>query len=225
MKKIMMAVLVVGLTATVAQAAPMTTLDIVSPSPGNWEVYADVSLDNAGLMMFDLDVTGSGGLTVDSSLNESPSGAVMRLSPTEVLSLGFYLQRSGGVNGQGIFGAQQTSYGNEYEAVLDALVIRGVGQTSGTFTPPAGTVEILSPSWSHPVLLASGTYTGTVGTLTAAEGEASWAVLTITGSWEGPGNVEGSDVSGDSIFIPEPATMLVLLGGALVGSLIRRRRR
>ncbi len=224
MKNFVMTMLVIGLLAGSASAA-IVTLDLVADpgGTGTWGVYASVSLgDNEGLAIFDLDVVGSGGLTVDSSVNESPKGTA-QIDFSQFFPYGFSELRSDGTAGLGVSAGQPTIYQGANDPQKDSLVLQGVGQTAGSYTPvpPLGHAGPAA-SWGAPVLLASGTYSG-LGTLSASAGAASWGVLASGSAWSGPGNVElAQEVIGDQEIIPEPATMLILLGGVLAG-LIRRR--
>jgi hypothetical protein len=97
-------------------------------------------------------------------------------------------------------------------------VIQNVGILPGTYD---------TTTWAAPVQLAQGTYTGTIGWLHVRVGNGQINVLKFVGggAWAGPGNVEAATgvVVGDFQIIPEPATMMLVLGG--LSTLVLRRRR
>ncbi|HUB27590.1 MAG TPA: PEP-CTERM sorting domain-containing protein, partial [Tepidisphaeraceae bacterium] len=209
--------------------APTVTLNIAA-SGGSWTAYANASTgDNAGIASFDIDVAGSGGLTVNTSFNDAPAD-----------SKGFVEFPSNGNNDTGSGGdgisitAGQDTFGTGKHSLF-----QGFGQTSGT----DGTV-----SWTQTdsgVDIASGTYSGTSGTLTVdVDGDGYIQTLDIVnnGYWYGPENIEdatvyagsvtiggGDDAAfedrrifGDSHAVPEPGSGIILLGAATM--LFRRRR-
>jgi hypothetical protein len=201
--------------AAIAQAS-MVTLDLTADG-GQWQVWAAVSGDCRGLDGFTLDVTATGGLTVTGSLNLAPQ------SDNGTADLfGFYNFRSNGHGGPGqnIEAGQETVYGPPGENVpaKDAKVLLDVGLAAGS------RVDALSGhtiTWEAPVLLASGTYSGPAGWL-QVDGQCTVLKTLSGGGWTGPGNVEFATVVGDTVQVPEPATLGLAAAG--LGLLAARRR-
>jgi len=197
--------------AAVAQAS-MVTLDLTADS-GQWQVWAAVSGNCRGLDSFSLDVTATGGLAVTSSLNRAPQ------SDNGIADLfGFHKFRSNGSAGADIQAAQDSIYGSSNDPAKDARLLLDVGIAAGSRP------DVLSGhtiAWDAPVLLASGTYAGASGWLQA---DGSFTVLkTLSGGgWTGPGNVEFATVVGDTVQVPEPATLGLAAAG--LGLLAARRR-
>ena len=203
-------VCVFGLAAS--SEAAIITLDIQAEA-GAWQVYGDVSLDCEGLASMGLDVTADGGLAVTGSTNESPRGYDAGASAF----YGFDNFRSNGTLGMDIDAGQKTIYSGGTDPVKDALVLLDIGQLPGS---RANTPFVPDPiTWAAHVLLASGTYSGTVGTLYVV---GNGNTLNSGSPWTGPGNVSPATWEGDSVYIPEPATLAVLALGGL--AMLRRRR-
>ena len=211
MRTILAMIAVLGM-ATVAQAA-MVNLSITAGG-GEWEVRASVVGGSEGICDFGVDIVGSGGITVDSSLNVAPEG----LDPSAYQWWGLTDMRSDGTAGVGIVASQKAIYSGGNDPAQDALVVQGLGQDAGSRDCLVnGTI-----SWDADILLASGTYTGSVGTLTVTG--IGWNLLSTVGSWQGPGNLEApTAVNSDSIFVPEPATLTLLVLGS-AGLVVRYRR-
>ncbi len=118
---------------------------------GEWAVWATISDDTSdtaplpivGIAAFVIDVWGEDGVTVTTSVNDSPA---------DDLGAGFSLFRSNhdGPPGMGIHAAQPTLFGEP------SRVIDGVGLLPGSQG---------DASWQWPVQLASGSYSGERGTL------------------------------------------------------------
>jgi hypothetical protein len=207
--------------------AATVTLNIAA-SGGSWTAYANDSTgDNAGIASFDIDVAGSGDLTVNTSFNDAPADAH---GFVEFPSNGNNDSGSGG-DGIGITAGQNTlgTHG----------IFQGFGQSSGT----DGTV-----SWTQTDLgvdIASGTYSGTYGTLTVdvdSEGFIQTLDIVSDGLWSGPGNIDFASVDAGSVTIggdgddfdlrrgasfgvqsvPEPGAGVILLGAGIAA--FRRRR-
>ena len=203
-------VCVFGLAAS--SEASLVTLDIQA-NAGAWQVYADVSLDSEGLASMALDVTADGGLAISGSTNEAPKGFDLGA----MTNWGFDNLRSDGTLGIGIDVGQKTIYSGVNDPNKDALVLLDVGQMAGSRSNAPFAPDPIT--WAAHVLLASGTYSGTVGTLYVV---GSGNTLDSVGSWEGPGNVSTATWEGDSVYIPEPATLAVLALGGLA-MLMRKR--
>lgn len=71
------------------------------------------------------------------------------------------------------------------------------------------------------MLLASGTYSGPAGWL-QVDGQCTVLKTLSGGGWTGPGNVEFATVVGDTVQVPEPATLGLAAAG--LGLLAARRR-
>jgi len=221
---ILLAVGFCGLAADTAKAGGTVVLTISADiGAGTWEAFANVnSGTNAGIASFIIDVTGTGGATVTGSTNESPTGYK---NPPDPGDWGF-ADRSDGTNGVGIYGLQNTSYGDTNDPAKDDKILQEIGVAAGSRQSdwPSELVE-----WAANVRLASGTFTYTgVGQLHVALGDGYFNLLDeVDGTlWEGPGGVTTlavSSVTGGSVAVPEPATMTALALGGL--ALLRRRRK
>jgi len=259
MKKMAMTTLVViGLTAMVAQAVPVVTLSIVDggyTGTSNlywWDVYAVV--DNAaavaafgygteGLAGFTYDVVGTGALAVDIAYDRAPEGTIEWYDEgaEEWVRYDYGFVNTSPDSGLGITGLQGTGYQGDPDSFMDDLVLQGVGMTAGTYSPPSpySLQGGSDSSWDATVHMGRGKYTwdgATVGTLSVDVTPGGYInILDSSSPWEGPGNVtildwddagqageDYGEIDGGSFTIPEPATMLVLLGGALL-AVIRRR--
>jgi hypothetical protein len=183
-------------------AAATVTLNIAA-SGGSWTAYADNSSgDNAGLASFDIDVAGSGGLSVTSSFNDAPSGGAfigrswVPVGFTELASNGNGDTGSGG-NGIAISAGQNT---------MGSLgVIQTFGQESGSEYGLTWTQTDLG------VDIASGTYSGTSGTLTVdVDGDGFIQTLDeVEGSnWYGPDNISFANVDPGSVTVGDPGDAL-----------------
>lgn len=227
MKASGIAVLVMLLTGVVSTCRANYTLSITSPSEGNWQAWLSLDGGGAGLATFGIDVYGSDGITVSSSLNKAP----WYYDPNLFNVVGFTEYRSDGTNGVGIIADQKIVYGDAQDDAKDALVIQGVGHTAGS----AGGI-----SWGCPVLLAEGTYSGSTGYLHVRE-ISEFGIYELapfdyqTPSWKGPGNVSriapdiGNLGGGQQpppnladLQIPEPASIVAFLG---LGQMLLRKRR
>jgi len=187
----------------------------VTTSGGNWSVYATITdttsthsgYEVLGIASFNLNVTGSGGVTVTSSTNVSPTAT----------NTGFYLFSSNGTNGQEVQASQNT--------ITGAGLLLGMGLSSGS----SGSL-----TWSNPVLLATGTYTGSVGSLTAEDVAASLTesgFSLVYGSGGTPLSVSGgiasegaTYVASDMVTVPEPSTIAAFASGGLAIVLLGYRR-
>lgn len=245
-KRIVCIAVILTFAAVASVNAANVTLHLAA-ADGQWEVRATAEGDTEGIAAFSINVWGEGGVDVTGSTNESPTGYdIMLTSPNWLGEYGFKNFRSDGTNGMGIAAGQDAIYdqpGNS-DPGKDWLVIQGVGITAGTrdhwvlVTPPFGWEQQADVEWDGApdgVLLASGTYTGELGLPDSklfVEGgsdqdpTAGWSMLNDTGnSWSGPGHISSPEnVTGDSLPIPEPGTMLLLAMGA-VGMLLFRWRR
>jgi len=207
----MLLALVIGAVGASDARASIVTFDLQA-ADGQWQVWATVSSDCAGLDSFDFDVTTSGALAITSSVNEAPQ------SDNGLADLfGFYKFRSDGTAGEGIHAAQDSIYGDTYNATKDARVLQDVGLAGGS------RVDLLSSNtitWEAPVLLASGTYTGTTGSLLVS---GSCTVLQDLGDgWTGPGSLAMATVTGDVAYVRVPATLALVAAG--LGAALARRR-
>jgi hypothetical protein len=187
---------------------------------GTWEAYAQVfGTDNVGLASFNLDVTGSGGISITSSQVRAPA-TLSRIDP--FTSAGLSEIRRNGTNGLQITAAQPV-FTNEPNRVIEGI---GLVPGSADFTADGG----LSISWGMPALIASGTYSndGRGGSITAAVHPGSFFQLLakVNGDhWMGPGNVlNATTVAPGSIVtpVPEPTAAVVIGAGVFVACLARR---
>lgn len=215
-RKLVMIAAVVALSVAVsAQAVPMTALTVEyilavdANGPGTFTISADVSLDNGGLATYGIELSGFDTLTNLGPMVDGLAG------PTYAAwKMGCTMFRSG-ANAPQLAGAQDT-------VTVGATIAYGFGQYAGSLLPPAGwsvgpTPTIVQAEYGAPLLLAEGTYTGSFGlenvvsyTAVVFEADAGTAAIGIP---------QGLEV----IFTPEPATMSLLLIGA-IGALVRRRR-
>lgn len=220
MKKVslIVAASVVLFAALPAMAVPEVYLSaVVHPSTHTWDAYATISNDCAGIAAWCIDVKGTGGLTVTSSHLAAPyytlpDGKVAGFDPT-------YILNSGGNAGLYIHASEPVIYGDVNDPALDAKVIQGLGQVSGSY----GSVH-----WDAPLLIASGSYTGEAGfiNITGADNVNQFMVLKNVsgGPWKGPGNVMMSGFivyDAQPVYVPEPASLCLLAVGAM--GLLRRR--
>jgi hypothetical protein len=203
MKTIVVALLLIGLMAGTSLAATVTYELIGSNvGAGTFEVYATV-VGGGGLAFYGFDLVGATGITNMGPWSQFSGGAGGEL--------GFGTARSG--NGtipvNPVSGAQDTT--------TPASLVYNVGISGGSLTGPHyGT--LVQEVYGAPVLLATGSYTdsGAVGF-----GLDTGANVFVTNS--GVDADPATSLNTVKTIIPEPATMLVLLGGALM-AVIRRRR-
>jgi len=211
-----------GLAADRAEAQTRVDLTISADiGAGTWQAFAQVDLVNGdandGIADFIINVWGTNGVTVTSSINEAPKDLVPATDPEFPNQFGFWELHSDGLNGVGISGSQPTVYGTIPDSGKDTLVLRDIGINAGNKVGFTGLI-----SWAHPVLLASGTFSGTVGDLNVDVGDGTISLL--DSGWTGPGNQSAAGViNGDILTVPEPATMTALALGGL--ALLRRRRK
>lgn len=203
--------LVATLVLAASSQASVVNLTITNPSAGAWQAWASVSSDTGGLSSFIINVTADNGLTIATSLNKSPKSIDVDFNPVGFTTLRYnYFPNTPGTPGIGIQAGQPITSG--------IGILEGIGITAGSYTGGGPTV-----TWTAPVLLASGTYTGSTGALHVRLGNGGVNVLNgSNGVWSG-GVVAATTVNGGDLLIPEPATMLLVLGG-LAGMIVRRRR-
>ena len=198
MKKIAMTMMVVGLTAMVAQAGAVH-YEFTETAPGTWDVTALVTgADTAGLSAYSIWVY------------SPPAGVSFAENTLGTLSaafqpIGFQSFVSGDVGGDFNAGNFQGS---------GAAAILGIGKVAVFVAPPAG-VPLPPVDTGVPALL------GTLTTPTGL-GAQDFAALSA-GLLNAAGDGFLQDVTTSYEVIPEPATMLLLGIGGL--ALIRRRRK
>jgi hypothetical protein len=201
MRSSLAAVLLAVLSLSTPLCAATVQLDLtVDPAANSWQVFAEVQAGSRGLDGFSLDVVGTDGLVVVSSLNESPNG----LDGT--FPWGFFDFRSDGAAGVDVRAGQNSVYGPVNDPAKDALVLENVGIASGS----RWSDDPVSPgtvAWDAKVLLASGSYSGVAGRISVAPrpGE-PWSQLSeVAPGWVGPGNLEfPTAVFGDIETVPMP---------------------
>jgi hypothetical protein len=225
MKKFALMALVLTVAAVVAQATPTVTLSITTTTASTWRLYATVTGDCAGLASFDISFGGGAFGQVVSSTMKAVSHFDAGLGKIAGFSSSF--SSPGLISGGAVLdviNGQATAYGDLPDAAKDSLVLQGIGQSAGTrFDSDYDATENPTAlvSWTTPIELARGTSTG--GTLGYLFGTASGNVLSgQAGSWAGPGHAEGANFVFGAGFVPEPATMALLVIGGL--SMLRRRR-
>jgi hypothetical protein len=215
MKKFALMALVLAVAVSAAHA---TTTDptynlTFTTSGSNWYLWAQqasVTLPNAGISSFLIDVIGTGGTQVVTASNRAPVGDVAVYDPDQDITThnpnGFWYNKGNGTitagNAIGLTAGQGTVYSGANDPFKDSLIVQGFGQTAGTIVGGA--------AYTVPLKLAQGTFSGP-GTFTFnASGNA------LNTGWVGPGNVT------PVLFIPEPATVGLLVLGGL--AMLRRRR-
>jgi hypothetical protein len=129
--------------------AAVLTLSIQTDDASTWQLFGQLDSpgEHEGIAGIGVDVWGTGGAEVTSSLLELPRG----FSGTRFVPFGFGLFPADGANGMGIGGAQDTLSGTQY--VLPNIGLEG-GQEPDLSA--GGAPDI----WTVPVLIASGTYSG-----------------------------------------------------------------
>jgi len=214
-RKLVMIAAVVALSVAVsAQAVPIDPLTVEyilavdANGPGTFTITADVSLDNGGLATYGIELSG-----FDTLDNLGPMVNGMDITWASWV-MGFTMFRSA-ANDVQLAAAQDT-------VTVGAVMVYGFGQSAGTLIPPAGwavgpTPIMVQEDYDAPLLLAEGTYTGSFGLDNVVSYTA--VVFEADSGTDAIGIPQGLNV----IFTPEPATMSLLLIGA-VGALVRRRR-
>ena len=198
MKKIAMTMMVIGLTAMVAQAGAVH-YSFVQTSDTTWDVEAEVTgADTAGLSAYSIWVY------------SAPAGVSFAESTLGTLSgsyqpVGFQSFVSGDVGGDFNAGNFQGS---------GTAAIEGIGKVPVYMAPPAG-VPTPPVDTGVPALL---------GTLTTPEGlGVGDFAATSAGLLNAAGDGFLSEVAVSFEVIPEPATMLLLGAGSLL--LLKRKRK
>ena len=202
MKKILIAMLVTCLMAVGVQAATVT-FTVGETSAGVWDVYADVTgSDTVGLAGYALLVdaaSGTCGYTENALATLTGAGVIGMQNPTAQ-------DVSGGYN----IGNYQVN-GSEIQSIGMSAVY----------------VASLLPTVYPDVNLAAHALLGTVTTPTSVV-FADWS-LDGVGATAFSLNLGDTDPNNDIvpdtsvILLPEPATLMVLLGGVVVGLIGRRR--
>lgn len=200
MKKIVMTMMVIGLTAMVAQAAG-TTFHFVETAPGTWEVSVNATGgDNLGLAQYSVWVRGT---TAVSYVEEKMS----TLRAVNFAAMGF--QPSTLVDGPigPDYNAGNFQGANEYAIHNIGVTALQIGPPSPFPAPPPYDIDLAAQA--H------------IGTFTTPEG------LTLADFDATSANV--FNLAGDDVLetfpnvVPEPATLALLGAGSLL--LIRRKRR
>ncbi|HDY65670.1 MAG TPA: PEP-CTERM sorting domain-containing protein [Phycisphaerae bacterium] len=200
MKKIVMTMMVIGLTAMVAQAAG-TTFHFVETAPGNWEISVAVTGgDSVGLAQYSIWVRNTAGVSyVENKMNTLRAGDFAALGFQPATMLAGYIGPD--------FNAGNFQGANEF-------AVQGIGVTPLQIGPP---LPFPAPP-PYDIDLGVPAHIGTLTTptgLTLADFDATSAnVLDMTG--------EGVIETFPNV-VPEPATLALLGAGSLL--LIRRKRR
>ena len=214
MKKFAVTMLVIALLAGTSSAAIVTyTLDVGDPNgPNTWEVRAAVPDGRFGIASFGIDLANT--TTIE---NMSPKSMYYDFAAS-FFDVGFVALRSA-ANFTPIAGSQDTVSATPNPDIL----IYGFGQSGGDLDlqppRPAGhsTVGLpVQPIYDAHLLLAQGTYTGVKPSFVAASAN------TLANVWNTDDGATTEAAQIELVVIPEPVTMLALLGGALV-AVIRRR--
>jgi hypothetical protein len=215
MKNLLLTALVLTVAVTVAQAATTPVYDLSFTTSGsNWYLYVQqdaTSAVNSGLSSFLFDIAGTNNTVFLTNKNKAPQGSTVNGDGDAVFT-GFWYEKNAGaisVDGlgrsvvTGINAGQGTVYTGAHDDFLDTLIVRGFGQTSGTVLGGA--------AFTSPLLLESGTFSGP-GTFVVVNASGN----ALNTPYVGPGNVT------PIVFLPEPATMSLLVLGGLAA--LRRRR-
>jgi hypothetical protein len=226
MKKFGLMIAILAVAAVVAQATPTVTLT-ATYSGVTWKIYATDTIDNAGLASFLMDIGSGPGMTVLTSVFKAPKPLDNGIGSFAGFSAGF---DSAGVvtNGviTGLQGGQVTPYGDVHDAVKDSLVLQGIGNTVGRvwlssdWDPEGDPNPGTSYTTVNPTLIAQGTFSGS-GQMVGLAGSGNVLAGTV-GAWVGPGNVNAANFVFATGFVPEPATMALLVVGGFAA--LRRRR-
>jgi hypothetical protein len=191
-----------------AQSALFTLeahLGEVSPGVGAWELFAEVSSgDNAGLVSFNVPLVNVNyPVTIETPYLEYYSGGyrVIGMHNLEV-------------NTAPAIGASQ-------DTITPMPFVFGFGQTDGTLTLPGGMLlGSRNTSYEAKLLLASGTYSKAV----VPDILTSSLSANVFDDMTSPAAI-GASVTKLVVFVPEPATIaLLLLGAVFVLAAARRRR-
>jgi hypothetical protein len=187
-----------------ARAATVSLNVALNKVAHTYQVFATINGPSDGLASFDIDVLGTGGAAVSTSVNNAPR--VIDFNGNGDNS-GFALFRTNGTtsatNKLDIRASQDTTQSDP------GFFIFGVG-TQAPFLP---------------VLLASGAYTGSVGLLTAQLHPGNSFNLFPAGFEPGGSTVAATSVFSGSAAVPEPATVALLgMGIVMVGAAAYRRR-
>lgn len=199
--------LAAGITAAIASGsfASIATLDIQTNTTTNtWYVYVTISGDSKGLASFNIDVTGTGDVTVASSTVKAKQTPVYDDEGEYLYASGFSLYRSAytGVPGNLITASQDTT------ATDEGYLVYNAGVTSA-------------------YLIAQGTYDFSTGGTLTVDVHSGGLINVFPSTYALGGSTEAATVISDSIAIaavPEPAS-LTLLGIASTCLLAKRRRR
>jgi hypothetical protein len=213
-KSWLIAAVVGGAAASVAQAADVQLFGIHVPQTNQYAVYARISnpqsatptagMENvAGISSIAVDVLNANGGTVATAVNRLPMGDT---NDTQAIDqhYGFWLFRPQTVaitaeGAKDIRGAQFAEFAPGSAAQYNQYVLQGVGLRAGT--KPVGGPIVTETKWPHPVLVATGTYTGTTTGLTLKYSDGTGVNLlkdtdaSANVNWGGPGNLEGATSS------------------------------
>lgn len=221
---VLVAALAVAMTGGVAVGSTIDLSLSVDAGAGTWDLFATIGTDDgdtAGIAGMSVDVSGSNGLSVDSSSNELPK-VTETADFSNFFTKGFKLFTNDGAcaggSCDGMGGAQDNVSNSDGGSGNDAI-IRGIGLGEVTVTNGLLPDKVIT----NPVLVATGTFSG-LGDITAS-GDPSSALLLPANTPQGAtfATLSPSAVNAASVnVIPEPATAaLVALSG--IALIIRRR--
>ena len=196
------AVVAMGFVTAAAQAATVTFMLVPDdPAPGQFSLYADVSVgDNGGLAFFGVDLVG-----VDDA-------SIQNLAPMADVSLVDFKPKGFTVARSGTAGNPPTNPVTGGQDVLEPLaIIYGVGQAAGSIpgAPLGGTV--IQENFGAPILLATGNITGQLG----------FGPNVAANVFIADGVNQATEAAVLTTIVPEPASFALLA----IGTLLTLRRR
>jgi hypothetical protein len=206
LRRIFLALALVAITSSVNAA---TVSLFMNASGGNWQLFADDTSDNGGIVSANIPL-----LNISTLTNEMP---FYQLNATNFQPAGFSNLRlpatDGDTVGKTLFGSEQLV------PTATPNLVYGFGQAAGTLSNPVSAAPNKNLSYAAHLLIGSGTYAQ--GQVPAVDfNAANLSIVVFSAS-------TGTAVSAATVqpgAVPEPAT-LAMLGLAMVGGIGAARRR